>query len=174
MLVEPLRKALTSSYAFLPLVGPDEAAAIPAVIDELERGLVGSTEAQIDRMVTKLALLYPSARISDAEAGARLELYVELLCDIPFDILSGAFRTIAQTSKFFPTVAEIREAASGALADRKARLFALRQLALKHCREWKRSPDPIGDEEREEVARMMSELRQKLAANAPGVDAGRA
>lgn len=157
---------MTASFANLPVVGPDDAAAIPAIIADIERTLAPSSEEQIDRMVTKIALLFPAVKLSEKEAGARMELYVDLLSDIPFDILSGAFRVVAQRSRFFPTVAEIREAAAKPLAERKGQVIALRQLRMKHDREWRDPVAVMNSQDRAECSEILNATIAKLRANA--------
>lgn len=100
-----------------------------------------STPRQINKMMAKLSLAYPSAKLSEDEAGARLELYGENLCDIPIDILGEGFRAAVRTCKFFPSVSELRD-------------LALRQPA---------TPRMI----RQHRLRMMLEAHQTAAAEAP-------
>lgn len=161
-LIEPFEAALTSSYATLPVVSPDVAGAIPVAIAGFEQMLAPSSADEIERMVTNLSLLYPAAKLSDAEAGARVELYVRLLRDVPFDILSAAFKRVAQTSRFFPTVAEIREAAAKRLSERHAKIYALRQLLMKHRREYRAPVAELSDEDRAEVQAMLAGLSGRL------------
>jgi hypothetical protein len=113
-------------------------------------------------MVTKMSLAYPNARLSDVEATERMQLYAELLRDIPFDILSSAFRRVVQTNRFFPTVAEIREAAAPGLAARRGTIVGLRLLLHKHDREW--SP-PIPENDRVkpgDTARILAEVSEEI------------
>lgn len=116
---------------YLPLLSSDEAASAPALIASYERALAPSEPANIARMMARIALLYPAQRLSDVESAERLALYTELLADIPGDILGEAFRKVAQTSRFFPSVAEIREAAATAIDARRARLRALQNMLAK-------------------------------------------
>lgn len=95
-----------------------EAANVPAAADE------------ISRMIGKISILFPNAKLSDAEARAQNQLYSELLSDVPQDVLAGAFRKCAQTLRFFPSVAEIRAAAMPEMAMRSWRLMRLRAIVL--------------------------------------------
>lgn len=58
-------------------------------------------------IVTGLIALYPNANVTEATITA----YVGMLKDIPDDILSAAANDCAGKCKWFPTVAELREAA---------------------------------------------------------------
>ena len=105
---------------------------IPAMLADMQAGLAPSPEESIERLVGQMALLFPAGKLSQAETDARLDLYIDLLHDIPFDVLATAFKRVAQISKFFPTVAEIREAATPALRARRNKVNALKALAQKH------------------------------------------
>jgi hypothetical protein len=100
-------------------------------IAALEAANQPSDPAEVGRMLGKLALLFPNAKLSNAEAEAQNALYVELLSDIPQSILSGAFRKCAQTSRFFPAVSEIRDAAQHELSKRSWMLMRLKALVAK-------------------------------------------
>lgn len=62
-------------------------------------------ELEIGKLVTTLASLYPSTQIGKSTIGA----YVSMLKDVPLGILQAAVDQISVESRFFPTVAEIRE-----------------------------------------------------------------
>jgi hypothetical protein len=70
-------------------------------------------------MHEKGKILAVLARYNDAFAATKplsenaMEIYVEALCDIPADVVGAAMKKIVLTSRFFPTVAEIREAVEG-------------------------------------------------------------
>jgi hypothetical protein len=127
---------ISSPYAYLPVIDDQQAEAAESLLAHFERGLEGSSEAEIERMIGKIALIYPSAKLTPAEAEMRLELYIELLRDLPFDCLSAGFREVAKASRFFPTVAEIRAAAEPLHRARQAKFWALRSLLMKHRAEW--------------------------------------
>lgn len=127
---------MTTGYAFLPVISDADAAHLPGLIDWYESGMAPSPSEEIRRMVTKIATLYPSAKISDQEAEMRMELYTELLADIPFDCLSAGFKAVAKSSRFFPSVAEIRERAEPMMYERRAKINGMRNLLRKHEKEW--------------------------------------
>ncbi|RMD57454.1 hypothetical protein D6833_13885 [Candidatus Parcubacteria bacterium] len=62
---------------------------------------------EILNVLHKLALVYPQQEVPEET----VEMYVRLLDDLPVDALRAAALQLATTSKWFPTVAEIREAA---------------------------------------------------------------
>lgn len=62
-------------------------------------------------MMAKMALAYPSLRLSDQEAGARVALYAEQLSDLPAETIGLTFQAAVRTCKFFPSIAELRELA---------------------------------------------------------------
>lgn len=132
-----MREAMSSPDAYLNVVSADIAGQIPEALAAYDGGLAPSSDDEIERMMLKLAVLYPGSKVSDEEAAGRLEVYVELLRDLPFDVLSAAFRAAAQTTKFFPSVAEIRAAAEPAMRERRMRVIALRRILAKHHRDYR-------------------------------------
>jgi hypothetical protein len=93
----------------------------------------GSTERQINKMMAKLSLAYPNSKLSMEEAGARLELYCDMLGDINLDVLAAGFRRAVQTCKFFPSVSELRELAMTAPATpRMSQRWRLNELLNRH------------------------------------------
>ncbi|MDX3884046.1 hypothetical protein [Sphingomonas sp. MM-1] len=170
MLADPLRRAAGSEFGYVPLVSADVAATIPAALAALKAGMAPSTEEQIEGLMGSIALLYPAAKVTEKEAEARLDLYIDLLQDIPFDILSAAFKSAAQTSRFFPTVAEIREAALPARRERLNKINGLKALALKHRLEGEQSRQaqaPMSAAEIEEANAIFQRLgiRTRYAAD---------
>lgn len=129
----------------------------------LEAGLVPTPGGEVRRMVAKLAVLYPDRQMTDEEADARLALYVELLEDIPPDLLAAAFKAAAQRIKFFPSVAEIREFAAWELMQRNWRRWRAGYLIEKHRKEWQ-APVEISEAERQEVAAGLRDLAARLGA----------
>jgi hypothetical protein len=140
----PLAEAMTTSFAFLTVLDDIQAAPLPMLINQFEYSLRGSDEEEIELEIGKMALLYPNGKLTPAESDARIEIYIELLRDLPFDCLAHGFRQAVKASRFFPTVAEIREHADAMLRERKAKIFALSQLLLKHQREWRA---PVADKD---------------------------
>ena len=127
----------------LPSLAGSVRSDLDRAITEFEAANVPTPPAEISRMIGKLAVLFPNAKLSDAEARAQNELYADLLSDIPQDVLGGAFRKCAQTLKFFPTVAEIRAAAMPEMAARSWRLMRMKALAMKSDREPPQPPKEI-------------------------------
>jgi hypothetical protein len=119
----------------LPVVSDWMKSALNAAIVDFEMANTPADPDEITRMIGKIAVLYPNAKLSDAEAKAQNELYVDLLSDIPGDILARAFRKCAQTLKFFPTVAEIRSAAMPEMAMRSWRIMRMKALVKRAERE---------------------------------------
>lgn len=109
-----------------------QVAQVRALIPQYQAGLVGASQEYIAKSIAALALLYPPPKVSDQEARTRFTLYLELLADIPADALAEALRTVGKNCRFFPTVAEIREAAEEALAQRKAALNTLHSLEWRY------------------------------------------
>lgn len=170
-LAEPLRLAKGQAFAFLPIVDRASAEQIPAIIDQLEIGLLPSSQNEIERMMLKIALIYPAGKLGTRETDEKLALYLDLLADIPFDILSAAFRKVAQAGRFFPTVAEIRAAAMPALNDRVAKVTTLRMLLLKHEQHPRSAPtddQPCSPAEVEEMNRVMRRLVMKTRYHVDG------
>jgi len=124
--------------------------------------------------MARLSTIYPPPRMTDIEAEQRMTLYVDLLEDIPLDILADAFRKCAQTCKFFPTVAEIRSAAQRALSERAWTTFVLRQVVRIHQEKWKPPIEPADRPSREEVEAMLEGIERELVArDRPGAGSGR-
>ena len=49
--------------------------------------------------------------LQDKEMGPTVTLWYEMLSDMPFPVAKAALMRVLSTSKFFPTIADIREAA---------------------------------------------------------------
>lgn len=62
---------------------------------------------QLTERVGLLAASFPSVAIT----GATISAYVEMLKDIPLDVLDAAIRQVLAENKFFPSIAELREKA---------------------------------------------------------------
>lgn len=117
----------------VPTISDDEADAIESALAVYEAHPKGSTPRQINKMMTRLALAYPNAKLSVEEAGARLELYEQMLADIDVDLLGAAFAAAVKTLKFFPSVAELRDLAmSQPATPRFQQKYRLRQLLANH------------------------------------------
>lgn len=66
-----------------------------------------ATDAEIHKALTLLAAAYPRFDLPEAT----IKVYQRLLADLDFDLLKAATLQCATLCKFFPTVAEIRDAA---------------------------------------------------------------
>lgn len=158
-LADPMRRALNSTYAEVPIINEKQVSMAGELIIQYQNGLMGASEKEIERMLGKIALIYPGVKLSESEASIRLDLYIDLLSDIPFDCLSIGFREVAKSSKFFPTVAEIREHAEPMLTARNSKIWALRNLISKHKQEWQ---PPFNEDERcspEEAAEILRKFK---------------
>src|SRR3546814_2578563 len=86
-------------------------------------------------MLGKLASALPKAKIDDAEAEARLAIYWSALRDIPLPDLRQAYDRLLKTSRFFPTIEEIRAAAHPSMAMRSYKRMRMQMLITRHDRE---------------------------------------
>jgi hypothetical protein len=98
-------------------------------------------------MIGKLAMATAQPKVSDAEAGERLNLYWRALGDLPLDDLRQAFDKLLRTATFLPTPAEIRKAALGFTGKRLYAKSRARFLAWKHDTEWKPEGETVPPEE---------------------------
>jgi len=128
-----------------PVVGPETAAQLREFAARPEP--VPPTEDQVETMIGKLSMATAQARISDAEANARQEMYWLALRDIPADDLRAAFVDLLRTCKFMPTPAEIRSAAVSKGALRRYAKSRARFIAWKHSQDWTPSTDLVPPEE---------------------------
>jgi hypothetical protein len=69
-----------------------------------------ATLEEITKVFGALSLSYPNY-IKDADAKNTITIYAELLADIPGDVLRAAAKQHIASSKFFPTIAELRQLA---------------------------------------------------------------
>lgn len=145
------------------IVTPEQAAEIRAVLPALAYAPEPAGGAVVRRMVGKAALAYPSAKLNDQEAALRLEVYADALSDLPADVLGLAFLEAVKTIKFFPSIAEIRTLAGREIGRRRYLEWRAKDLLDRHDRERCAAQVP-NDEERAELARLMSGLVKSLAA----------
>lgn len=108
--------------ACLPVLADDELADAKQALDVYRAAPKTSSARAVDRVMAKLVVAYPAARVSEAEAGARLDVYAEQLSDIPADVLMAGAMAAARTIKFFPSIAEIRAAAMSQGPDQRQRV----------------------------------------------------
>lgn len=156
----------------MPTLDPTDAAVVRSAITDMAAGLQGAPDRAINRMITRLALVYPNAKLSQAESDIRMETYIAALRDVPVDILAAGMDVMIRTQKFFPAIAEIRAAAGPALAARVAKLNGLKALALKHELEWR---EPEAEQVTpEQAAAIRAEEGFGRSGSAPGQGAARA
>lgn len=148
-----LEMLVHQSASFQHVCTPEERDALAAMIPAYEEALRPASREGCRRSITKLALAYPAARVSDAEAEARLELYADALADVPGDVLGQACAAVLRESRFFPAPAEIRERCSGMMI-RRWELSKIHALIRTHDRKWRPDPEPLSDADRAEVARI--------------------
>ena len=128
-----------------PVVGPNTAKQLSEFAAAPEPEPV--RRDQVEVMIGKLAMATAQAKVSDAEASERLELYWLALRDLTADDLRAAFVEMVQTSKFLPTPAEVRTAALKVGAARRYAKSRARHLAWKHSIEWRPPVAPIPESE---------------------------
>lgn len=66
---------------------------------------MNQTKAELAKLVGFLAASFPAAKITDQT----IEAYIAMLQDVPTGVLKVAIQQCANDSKFFPSLAEIRE-----------------------------------------------------------------
>lgn len=128
-----------------PVVGPESAKALAAFAALPEPPL--ATQDQVETMIGKLAMATAQAKVSEAEAAARVEMFWLALRDLPIDDLRGAFVELVRTSTFMPTPAEVRSAAIRQGAQRRYAKSRAKHLAWKHEQEWKPASEMVPPEE---------------------------
>lgn len=134
---EALRTAIGSTNQnYLEVLDRDEIAEIRRVAAEYERGLVGTPDHLIAEVMALLATAFPSQRRSDTETEAKLELYLRGLRDVPYDALKLGCESLLKSQNWFPTIAEMRQAAAPHFEPRRQALFACRALILRHERDY--------------------------------------
>lgn len=72
------------------------------------------TEAQAQKLVTVLVTAYPSAmlRLSADQQRETAATYRRMLADLEYAVANAAVERLLATSRYLPTIAEIREAAA--------------------------------------------------------------
>lgn len=77
---------------------------------------MNQTKAELAKVVGFLAASFPAAKITDQT----IEAYIAMLEDVPIEILRVAIQQCANDSKFFPSLAEIRERVAAVTRPAKA------------------------------------------------------
>lgn len=137
-----------------PIVGPETAKQLTEFAAAPEPEL--ARRDQVEVMIGKLAMATAQAKVSQAEAAERIELYWLALRDLPADDLRAAFLEILRTAKFLPTPAEIREAAMRAGSSRRYAKSRAKFLAWKHLVEWREPVKSISPEEFQQLKAEMA------------------
>ncbi len=162
-LVEPIKMAMSLPMALVNPPPPEVVAMIPAARQAIERSLARAPVSAVETMMVKLGVLFPDAKLGDDSILERVNLYIELLGDLPADALAEGFTHAAKTCKFFPSVAEIRRGAWPIVARRQAQLHALRVLEIKH-RDYR---PPVPPEERptpEDIDRILKSVGHRVGS----------
>lgn len=135
-LTAALAAALDSRISVLELkvCGPESRAILQAYVDGASPPL--ADEEEIDTIVAGLAVALPRAKGDGAVAEAKLDIYAAALADIPLIDLRAAADHLIKTARFFPSVAEIRAAASITGRPRAARVARARVMIVRHDRDW--------------------------------------
>jgi len=158
-------KSIWETDGALPVLGGDDRAAAERALAVYAEHPRGTSSTRIGEMVGTLAASYPNGRLSDAEAKLRLKVYKASLKDIDLDILTHAVAKVVLGSKFFPTVAEIRETAGRLPAPaRTVRAWRLRQLL--QASEPAVIEDPIGPADERRVEKTLASLPARAGATA--------
>ena len=117
----------------LPVPGPQFMPALRAVA-AAEPPL--ATHTDINEWVLKLSTAMAKAKMSEQDANLTIAAYQDGLSDLAACDLAQACIHLLRTSRFMPTVAEIREAAAPLSALRRYRQGRASMLILRHEREW--------------------------------------
>ncbi|GLV21980.1 hypothetical protein TomMM35A_18330 [Sphingobium sp. TomMM35A] len=118
----------------LPVVGPKSAEHLRQYVAACQPPR--ASEQQVNRMLTRIATMMPSPKLSNDEAEERMALYRRALSVHALPDLHAAFDAILRKCRFFPTIAEIEEIIAPIRGRRTRRESAARMVLLKHEREW--------------------------------------
>jgi hypothetical protein len=140
----------------LPAVGPVSANALREYLAAPPPPL--PERGHVNKMLGELSIALPKAQSSDTEAAARLEIYWKTLRTIPLHDLRFAYQKLIRESRFFPSVADIIAAAAPSRNRRDWLWSRAKFLVLKHEREWRPEPEPLTDEQRNEVTEMVGQV----------------
>jgi hypothetical protein len=75
-------------------------------------GANGMTEIEAQQIVTVIAAAWPGqvSRLTPTQQTDQQRIYRRMLADLDYPVVNAAVERLIATSKFFPTIAEIREA----------------------------------------------------------------
>lgn len=158
-----LAGALDSSVSVLELkvCGPASRAALQTYVDGANPPM--PSDEDVDTIVAGLAVALPRKQNDGTTAEAKLDIYAQALADIPLADLQAASDLLIKTSRFFPTVAEIRKAALVTMGPRHSRIARARLMILRHDREWRAPEEPASADEARRASRIMAEPMAKRA-----------
>lgn len=122
---------MNAPFACIDPPEPEVAEQLPGLIEQADDALAGATQKAIGRIVGMITTVFPAARVSQAEATMRVELYTTGLGDLPEDALQSGMIEGIKVWRFFPTIAEIREQAEPYLLERRKLLRTLQAMAMK-------------------------------------------
>ena len=78
------------------------------------------TKAETAKLLGLMAAMYPKFEITEL----KVELWADLIGDIPYSLAQAALKKVMMTSEFIPTVAEIRKAAAESISTKEDELTA--------------------------------------------------
>lgn len=150
-----------SSYNDLPVISPEQAAALAEFVEYPEPPIVEEPwlEAQIGTFMIK-----PQRGRSNMEWKLLLEVYVNNLRTYSRVDLGYAFGRLMRESKWFPDISEIIALADYAVAKRKARRLRAEMALMKHKHQYE---PPIPDDQLvtpEDIERIKAEVEAEFAA----------
>lgn len=135
------------------------ASKLEAFIAQPEPALI--SQPQLEAMLGRLSIALPKAAMSDVEASERASIYWQALRTQPIDDMRSAFSHLLMTCKFFPTIAEIMDAASIARGQRLARKHRAMQLIHEHRKQQEAQNEPDADEQAQ-IAKLVRELKKSI------------
>lgn len=151
----------TLTFTDIPVVGPVTASQLRDYVAAAQPPM--PSLEQVNRMLTRIANMVPSPRLSDEEAEERMATYRRTLSAHALPDLHAAFDQILRKCRFFPTIAEIEEIVAPIRAKRMARVNRALSIILKHEREW---APPIEDVVSiQDVAQVLAEGCAALAVD---------
>lgn len=112
------------------------------------------TKAEVVKLLTITSAIYPKFEVSEI----KIELWADLIGDIPFPIAQAALKKVMLTSEFPPTVAQIRKAAVDITISKESILDAGKAWG-----EVQKAISKWGWPEPEKAYAMMSPLTQQVA-----------
>jgi len=131
-----VRKRLEATHSLgfldLPSLSANELGEIRRTADELEASLAGCREGQALDVLAMLAAALPPRRDMGDRQWAMLEAqYAEVLAGYPAWALDDARRKCLRRCRFFPSAAEICQAAEETTGDARALLHAAKRLIFR-------------------------------------------